>query len=43
MTTVFPDDIFKRILLNKNIWISIKISQKIVLKGSIKIFQQWFR
>ena len=31
----FADDIFKRIFLNENIWIPIKISQKFVPKGSI--------
>ena len=31
----FPDDIFKHILLNENVWISIKISLKFVPKGPI--------
>ena len=31
----FPDDIFKCIFLNENVWISIKISLKFVPKGSI--------
>ena len=31
----FPDDIFKCIFLNENVWISIKISLKIVPKGPI--------
>ena len=31
----FPDDIFKCIFLNENVWISIKISLKFVSKGSI--------
>ena len=31
----FPGDIFKCILLNENIWISIKISMKFVSKDSI--------
>ena len=31
----FTDDIFKRIFLNENIWIPIKISLKFVPKGSI--------
>ena len=31
----FADDIFKSILLNKNEWISIKISLKFVPKGAI--------
>ena len=31
----FPDDIFKHISLNENMWISIKISLKFVHKGPI--------
>ena len=31
----FPDDIFKRIILKKNVWIPIKISLKFVLEGLI--------
>ena len=31
----FADDIFKRILFNANVWISIKISLKFVPKGPI--------
>ena len=31
----FPDDIFKSIFLNENVWISIRISLKFVAKGSI--------
>ena len=31
----FPDDIFKRIFLNENVWISIRISLKLVPKGPI--------
>ena len=31
----FADDIFKRIFLNENVWISIKISLKFVPKGPI--------
>ena len=31
----FPDDVFKCIFLNENIWISIKISLKFVPKGPI--------
>ena len=31
----FPDDIFKSIFLNENVWISIKISLKLVTKGPI--------
>ena len=32
----FPDDIFKCIFLNENLWIPIKISMKFVPKGQIK-------
>ena len=32
----FADDIFKRIFLNENVRIAIKISLKFVLKGPIK-------
>ena len=31
----FPDDIFKCIFVNENVWLSIKISLKFVPKGSI--------
>ena len=31
----FPDDIFKCIFLNENVWIAMKISLKFVLKGPI--------
>ena len=31
----FSEDIFKCILLNENVWISIKISLKVVPKGPI--------
>ena len=31
----FTDDIFKRIFMNENVWISIKISMKFVPKGPI--------
>ena len=31
----FPDDTFKRIFMNDNVWISIKVSLKFVPKGSI--------
>ena len=31
----FPDDIFKRIFLNENVWIWLKISLKFVPKGPI--------
>ena len=33
----FPKDLFKRILLNGNVWISIKISLKFIRKGPIDI------
>ena len=39
----FADDIFKRIFFNENIWISIKISLKLVPKGPIKDIHAWFR
>ena len=32
----FPDDIFKWIFLNENVWITINISLKLVLRGPIK-------
>ena len=32
---LFPDDLVKCILLNENVWISIKISLEFVLKGAI--------
>ena len=32
---LFPDDIFKWVFLNKNVWISIEISLKFVPKGPI--------
>ena len=35
MTWIFIDDIFKCIFLNDNVWISIKISLKFVLKGPV--------
>ena len=31
----YPDDIFKYIFLNENVWISIEISRKCTLKGQI--------
>ena len=34
----FPDDIFRCIFLNENVWISIKISLKFVPKGPINYF-----
>ena len=39
----FPDDIFKRIFLNENAWISLKISLKFVPNGPINNIQHWFR
>ena len=36
MAPIFTDNIFKRIFLNKNVRISIKISLKFVPKGPIK-------
>ena len=35
MAAILADDIFKCIFLNENVWISIKISLKLVFKGSI--------
>ena len=35
----FTDDIFKRIFLNENVWISIKISLKFVPRGPINNIQ----
>ena len=35
MADIFPDDIFKCILLNEKVWILIKISMKFVLKVRI--------
>ena len=37
----FPDDIFKWIFLNENVWISINISH--FLGVQLTIFQHWFR
>ena len=39
----FPDDIFKCIVLNENVWISIKISLKFVPSVRLTIFQHWLR
>ena len=39
----FPDDIFKCIFLNENIWISIKIPLKFVPKGPINNIPALFR
>ena len=35
MATNLADEIFNRIFLSENVWISIKISLKFVFKGSI--------
>ena len=35
MAAIFPDDIFKCIFVNENVWIPIEILLKIVPKGSI--------
>ena len=35
MATIFPDDLFKCIFLNENVWISIKGSLKYVAEGPI--------
>ena len=35
MAAKYPDDIFKCIFLNENVWISIKISLKFVHTGPI--------
>ena len=44
MDAIFPDDIFKCIFLNANIWISTKFSLKFVCKGPIdNIYERWFR
>ena len=39
----FADGMFKCIFLNENVWISSKLSVKMVPYGPIKIFQHWFR
>ena len=39
----FADDIFKRIFFNENVWISIKISLKFVLKGPINMIPAMFQ
>ena len=39
----FPDDIFKCIFLNENIWIFITISPNLFLRVELTIFQHWFR
>ena len=38
-----PDDIFKCIFSNENVWILLKISLKFVLSFELTIFQHWFR
>ena len=35
MAAIFPDDIFKCIVWNENVWISIKVSLTFVPKGPI--------
>ena len=39
----FPDDIFKWIFWNENVWISIKISLKFVLRVQLAVSRHWFR
>ena len=39
----FADAIFECIFMNENVWISLKISLKFVLKVELTIFQHWFR
>ena len=39
----FPDDIFKRILFNENVWISIKIHWTLFLMVQLTLFKHWFR
>ena len=39
----FPDDNFKCIFLNENVWISIAVSLKFVPRVQLTIFQHWFR
>ena len=39
----FPDDIYKYIFLNENIWILIKISLISFPRVELTIFQHWFR
>ena len=39
----FPDDIFKWIFVNKNVWVSINISLKFVPRVKLTILQHWFR
>ena len=42
MAAINADDIFKCILLDKYVWISIENSLKFVPKGQIKIYYHWF-
>ena len=39
----FTDDIFNCIFLNEMVWISIKISLKLVPGVQLTVFQHWFR
>ena len=39
----FPEDIFKWIFLNENVWIYIEFSLKFVPGGPITIFRHWLR
>ena len=39
----FPDDIFKCIFLNENVFIAIKISLKFVPRVKLTKFHHWFR
>ena len=39
----FPDDIFKWILLNENVWISIRLHWSLILGVQLAISQHWFR
>ena len=38
----FPDDIFKCIFFNENVWIFIKISLRLFLRVQLTIFHHWF-
>ena len=38
----FPDEIFRCIFFNENVWISIKIWQKFVLKATSHCLNQWW-
>ena len=39
----YPDDIFKWIFLNENIWIAMNISMKFDPNSPFNLFQHWFR